>query len=168
MRRCVGTLEYMAPEVLALSGHGYEADWWSAGVLFYEAQHECSPFIKDDPEAEDKEIIMKIRDPGFKMVIDAPGVTPPMAELISGLLTHDSDARWDAKHVHDCAFFKDFDWLALIRQTMPTPLAIPMSTGPFDTQSFEPDIDPGRTGPELLEMHVEPYDMSSNAWDAEF
>ena len=36
-----GTLEYMAPEVLTRLGHGFEADWWSIGVLMFECFHMC-------------------------------------------------------------------------------------------------------------------------------
>lgn len=33
----VGTPEYMSPEQVAGIGHGFEADWWSLGILAYEA-----------------------------------------------------------------------------------------------------------------------------------
>jgi serine/threonine protein kinase len=32
----IGTVEYMAPEVVAGRGHGKAVDWWSVGVLLYE------------------------------------------------------------------------------------------------------------------------------------
>lgn len=32
----IGTMEYMAPEVLKGTGHGKEVDWWSLGVLIFE------------------------------------------------------------------------------------------------------------------------------------
>jgi len=30
-----GTPEYLAPEVLENSGHGYPSDWWALGILMY-------------------------------------------------------------------------------------------------------------------------------------
>ena len=34
-----GTPEYMAPEILAQTGHGLEVDWWSLGTLYCVASH---------------------------------------------------------------------------------------------------------------------------------
>ena len=32
----IGTMEYMAPEIIAGRGHGKAVDWWSVGILLYE------------------------------------------------------------------------------------------------------------------------------------
>ena len=40
-----GTPEYMAPEILKKSGHTYEVDWWSVGVLLYEMVIGVTPFF---------------------------------------------------------------------------------------------------------------------------
>ena len=44
----VGTLAYLAPEVLSRNGHGLHVDWWSLGVLLYEAKCGKHPFLPDD------------------------------------------------------------------------------------------------------------------------
>ena len=44
----VGTLAYLAPEVLSRNGHGMHVDWWSLGVLLYEARCGKHPFLPDD------------------------------------------------------------------------------------------------------------------------
>ena len=39
-----GTPDFMAPEVIKISGHNEAADWWSFGVLIYELMRGNPPF----------------------------------------------------------------------------------------------------------------------------
>ncbi|CAK9160268.1 unnamed protein product [Ilex paraguariensis] len=43
-RSCVGTHEYLAPELLTSAGHGNGVDWWAFGVLIYELLYGTTPF----------------------------------------------------------------------------------------------------------------------------
>lgn len=40
----IGTMEYMAPEVIQGKGHGKAVDWWSTGILLYEMLCGVPPF----------------------------------------------------------------------------------------------------------------------------
>ena len=40
----IGTMEYMAPEIIAGKGHGKEVDWWSVGILLFEMLTGMPPF----------------------------------------------------------------------------------------------------------------------------
>ena len=44
-----GTAEYLAPEILDMSGHGFSVDWWTLGILLYEMLAGYPPFQDDDP-----------------------------------------------------------------------------------------------------------------------
>ncbi|WRX28854.1 Protein kinase domain - like 10 [Theobroma cacao] len=43
-RSCVGTHEYLAPEVVSGNGHGNGVDWWAFGVFVYELLYGTTPF----------------------------------------------------------------------------------------------------------------------------
>jgi protein-serine/threonine kinase len=43
-RSCVGTHEYLAPELVSGSGHGSGVDWWAFGVFIYELLYGTTPF----------------------------------------------------------------------------------------------------------------------------
>jgi serine/threonine protein kinase len=167
---CVGTLEYMAPEVLDLSqGHGFAADWWSLGILMYECYHGCSPFIKLDEDAEDRQIISWIKDPNFQAQIDDT-VSASAVDVIRGLLQYESELRFSTKKLRASEFFQGFDWKALIAGSIVSPLEVQQPNDPFDTTAFEDadEFDDGMTGEDLLTMNADPYAPAADAWDALF
>ena len=44
-----GTPDYLAPEVIAGTGHGKPVDWWTLGVLIFEMLAGYAPFADDEP-----------------------------------------------------------------------------------------------------------------------
>ncbi|KAL0438569.1 UNVERIFIED_CONTAM: putative serine/threonine protein kinase IRE4 [Sesamum latifolium] len=46
----VGTPDYLAPEILLGTEHGYAADWWSVGIILFEFITGVPPFNADHPE----------------------------------------------------------------------------------------------------------------------
>ena len=40
-----GTAEYLAPEILNMTGHGFSVDWWTLGILLYEMATGRPPFL---------------------------------------------------------------------------------------------------------------------------
>ena len=55
----LGTVEYMAPEVVNRRGHDFTADWWSFGVFTFDLLTGRSPFHSNQGKAATKERILK-------------------------------------------------------------------------------------------------------------
>ena len=97
-------------------------------------------------------------------------IKPParFTQLILGLLQYEHDLRYDAARVRNCTFFEGFDWSALLRKKLPPPFEERAKLDPFDTRAFDPVIDEGCSGEDLLGLEAKPYVESDGAWDAAF
>ena len=104
----VGSIDYMAPEILQATGHGKTADWWSVGVLMYEMLTGQLPFRGKNKPAIQKAICShKLKMPSF-----LPG---DAMHLIKGLLDRQQERRLGGgpggtDTVKGHAFFKAVDW----------------------------------------------------------
>lgn len=84
----VGTEEYLAPEVIAGTGHGPEVDWWALGIFIYEMVYGYTPF-RGSRRDETFDNILKM-----KLSFAAkPTVSPECQDLIAGLLAKDPAKR---------------------------------------------------------------------------
>ena len=86
---CVGTPDYLAPEILLGTGHGPEADWWALGVILFEFLTGAPPFNARTPEAIFDNILNR------KLRFPAPphDLSPEATALIDALLTSDPACR---------------------------------------------------------------------------
>ncbi|KAJ1279857.1 hypothetical protein BS78_04G187900 [Paspalum vaginatum] len=98
----VGTEDYVAPEIVAGSGHDYAVDWWSLGVVLYEMLYGRTPFRG------------RTRRETFRRVLtsppELPGDATPLRDLIARLLEKDPGKRLGAHGVRRHAFFRGVDW----------------------------------------------------------
>ncbi|CAL0322274.1 unnamed protein product [Lupinus luteus] len=131
-RSAVGTPDYLAPEILLGTGHGYTADWWSVGVILFELLVGLPPFNAEHPQ--------RIFDNILNRKIPWPAVpeemSPEAQDLIDRLLTKDPDLRLGARgasEVKQHVFFKDINWDTLARQKA---AFVPASESALDTSYF--------------------------------
>nr|GMD33329.1 serine/threonine-protein kinase WAG1-like [Ipomoea batatas] len=122
-RSCVGTHEYLAPELISGNGHGNGVDWWAFGVLLYELLFGTTPFKGSSKESTLRNIA-STRGVRF-YVDDGERETPAMAaakDLIERLLVKDPRKRLGcAKGATDIKrhpFFNGIKW-PLIRTYRP-------------------------------------------------
>ncbi|CAN6279114.1 unnamed protein product [Urochloa humidicola] len=99
----VGTEDYVAPEIVAGSGHDHAVDWWGLGVVLYEMLYGRTPFRG------------RSRRETFRRVLAAPPEMPgeptPLRDLIARLLDKDPGRRLVGAHgVRRHAFFRGVDW----------------------------------------------------------
>ncbi|XP_076894214.1 putative serine/threonine protein kinase IRE4 isoform X2 [Bidens hawaiensis] len=131
-RSAVGTPDYLAPELLLGTEHGYAADWWSVGVIFFELITGIPPFNSDHPER----IFYKI----LNAKIPWPSIPDEMSyeaqDMINRFLIHDPNQRLGARgssEVKAHPFFKGVNWDTLSMQKV---AFVPHPSGIDDTSYF--------------------------------
>ncbi|CAH9143977.1 unnamed protein product [Cuscuta epithymum] len=131
-RSDVGTPDYLAPEILLGTGHGFTADWWSVGVILFELIVGIPPFNAEHPQ--------KIFENILNRKIPWPRVPDEMSSeaenLIDCLLTEDPNQRLGANgatEVKEHPFFRNINWDTLARQKA---AFVPASESALDTSYF--------------------------------
>ncbi|PSC73894.1 Serine threonine-kinase 2 19 [Micractinium conductrix] len=115
----IGTMEYMAPEVITGRGHGKVVDWWSVGVLLYEMLCGMPPF-----RAKGRQQLQKLITTG-KMRMPAY-LSNEVQSLVKGLLHKEASKRLGygpsgSADVMGHPFFKTIDWKKLGNRQIPSP-----------------------------------------------
>ncbi|KAF7813508.1 putative serine/threonine protein kinase IREH1 isoform X1 [Senna tora] len=131
-RSAVGTPDYLAPEILLGTGHGYTADWWSVGVILFELLVGIPPFNAEHPQTIFDNILN--RKIPWPQVPDE--LSPEAQDIIDRLLTEDPNQRLGARgasEVKQHVFFKDINWDTLARQKA---AFVPTSESALDTSYF--------------------------------
>jgi len=103
-----GSVAYLAPEILARSGHGRSVDWYLLGVLLYEMLVGIPPYYSRHKE----KIFENIKRGPLQVPSDMPSVA---LDLIVKLLNRDPSQRLgsgpgDAEEVMEHPFFKGINW----------------------------------------------------------
>ena len=115
----LGTVEYMAPEVVNRRGHDFTADWWSFGVLMYEMLTGRLPFQGEDRKETMNQILKaKLGMPQF--------LSPEAQALLRALFKRNPANRLGsgANGINDLKnhpFFASIDWELLLKKKLTPP-----------------------------------------------
>jgi serine/threonine-protein kinase RIM15 len=108
---CVGTPDYLAPEVVRAQGHDAGVDFWALGVVMYEFLTGDPPFTADTPE----EVFRKILNDDEQWYDEEDSVSDEAKDLIKQLLIKDPTKRMGNREggiqeIKDHPFFAGVDW----------------------------------------------------------
>ena len=132
-----GTPDYIAPEIIQQTGHGFPSDFWSLGVTYYEMLVGKTPFESRGGGFATYRKVMKAE-------FECPDTMSAGAQsLIRSLLVKDVSKRCgclangaDDLRKHEWYTSVDFDWVKLATLEM-TPPHIPKTADLADTSAFE-------------------------------
>ncbi|RAH87454.1 kinase-like protein [Aspergillus japonicus CBS 114.51] len=134
----LGTIEYMAPEVIQGKPYGKACDWWSLGALGYDLLTGSPPFKANN--------IAKLQEKILKQKLALPYFLGPDAkDLLTRLLRKEPAKRLgyhmpkDLQTIKNHRFFRKIDWKALERREV-TPPIVPVVTDPALAENFSVDF----------------------------
>ena len=107
----VGSLLYVAPEVIEKKIYGAEVDWWSVGIIFYEMLVGFPPFWSNKDTLKETGIKLK----NFKKYLNIPKgvkISYEAKKLIFDFLSERDKrlGRNGIEEIKNHIFFKNFDW----------------------------------------------------------
>ncbi len=137
----IGTIEYMAPEVIKGSefssigpGYGKACDWWSLGALGHDLLTGSPPFGGNN--------ITKMQQNIIKQKLSLPYyLSPDAKDLLTRLLRKEPSKRLGVKGKADIAimkkhrFFRKLDWTLLEKRELEPPIR-PLITDPELAENF--------------------------------
>lgn len=143
----VGTVEYIAPEVIRGEGHTSAVDWWTLGILIYEMVYGITPFKGASRNITFANILKQ-----DVMFLDNSNefrnVSSNCRSIIRKLLIKDENRRLGSKagasDVKAHPFFKNTQWALLRNQTppiIPIPTREAPSTKKLEEDTFDKEMD---------------------------
>ncbi|XP_071969798.1 protein kinase C theta type-like [Engystomops pustulosus] len=111
----VGTLHYMAPEVLLRQGYDAAVDWWSLGILIFRMAAGCPPFY-NGPVRKMARTAIITEKPTFP-----PGLDADISHLVRKLLRKNPKKRLGVRgNIREHPFFTTIGWEELeVRKARP-------------------------------------------------
>lgn len=151
----LGTVEYMAPEVVLGEKYGKAVDWWSFGALGFDLMTGNPPFRGGNHAKIQHNIVkQKLITPYF-LSLDAK-------DLLTRLLNKNPKKRLggnmpkDLQTLKKHRFFRRIDWRKLAAREVEPPIQ-PMITDPELAENF---------APEFTELCLSPVVSAKDPWSA--
>ncbi|KAM0332192.1 hypothetical protein ACHAQA_002467 [Verticillium albo-atrum] len=149
----LGTVEYMAPEVILGRKYGKAVDWWSYGALGYDLMTGNPPFRGgNNAKIQEKIVKQKLVMPYF--------LGPDAKDLLTRLLRKEPAKRLGSNMPKDLTilknhrFFRKIDWAKLAAREMEPPIQ-PLITDPELAENFSE---------EFTDLAVSPVLTSKDPW----
>jgi serine/threonine protein kinase len=137
-RSFLGTVEYMAPEVIQGIDYGAAVDWWSLGALGYDLLTGAPPFVgNNNAKIQEKIVKSKLTLP-YYLSTDAK-------DLLTRLLRKDPKKRLgfnmpkDMQTIKNHRFFRKINWKKLEARELEPPI-VPLITDPELAENFAQDF----------------------------
>ena len=128
-----GTPEYISPEMISKEGYSTSTDIWSLGIMVYEMLTGAPPFTgKSERSIYQKILYSKIDFPSY--------ISEDARDFLKRVLNPRQDERLGSgakgmEEIKRHRWFKDIDWVGLVRRTVPSPY-VPSCSYEGDTANF--------------------------------
>ena len=153
----LGTIEYMAPEVILGHDYGTAVDWWSFGALGFDLLTGTPPFCANNhAKIQEKILKQKLVLPYF--------LGPDAKDLLTRFLRKEPSKRLggnmprDLQIIKKHRFFRKIDWTLLERRELEPPIK-PVITDPELAENFASEFTDLALSPTLKS-----HDMGSYGW----
>ncbi|KAF2226466.1 kinase-like domain-containing protein [Elsinoe ampelina] len=130
----LGTIEYMAPEVIQGINYGMAVDWWSLGAIGFDMLTGSPPFAGGNNAKIQQNILkQKLQMPYF--------LGPDAKDLLTRLLRKEPNKRLgyhipkDIQTIKKHRFFRKIDWRKLEKRELTPPIQ-PLITDPELAENF--------------------------------
>lgn len=134
----LGTIEYMAPEVVQGVAYDFAVDWWSLGAIGFDLLTGSPPFTGNNHTKIQQNILkQKLQLPYF--------LGPDAKDLLTRLLRKDPSKRLggtttkDLKTLKAHRFFRKIDWKKLEKREVEPPI-MPVITDPELAENFSDEF----------------------------
>lgn len=134
----LGTVEYMAPEVILGQKYGMAVDWWSFGALGFDLLTGSPPFQgQNHNKIKERIVKQKLAMPYY--------LSPDSKDLLTRLLRKEPNKRLGTNMPKDMLtikkhrFFRNIDWKKLAAREVEPPIQ-PLITDPELAENFSTDF----------------------------